>query len=154
MGYEDEPTDEYRFIGRARPPQSPGDADFGEPEPGVDDPPCRSTTRRVRCARPRRAPTSNATNELTADAAAFAAADRLIASGHSEGRAAEATRPLDALGWTQKSMSPPPGRTGRGRVLLRLVRHDGLGGEEQRRDRGGVLQRRAGHLGRVDDARP
>ena len=38
MGYEDEPTDEYRFIGRARPPQSPGDGEFGEPEPGWDEP--------------------------------------------------------------------------------------------------------------------
>jgi hypothetical protein len=36
--------------------------------------------------------------------------------------------------------------------LLRLVGDDGLGGEEQRRDRRGVLQRRAGDLGRVDDA--
>jgi len=52
MGHEDEPTDEYRFIGRARPPQpkpqppspspspspapSPGEA--GEPEPSWDEP--------------------------------------------------------------------------------------------------------------------
>src|SRR4051812_31175805 len=43
-----------------------------------------------------------------------------------------------------------PAATGRG--LLRLVGHDGLGGEEQRGDRRGVLQRRAGHLGRLDDA--
>src|SRR3954471_2302821 len=42
---------------------------------------------------------------------------------------------------------------GHGRsVLLRLVGDDGLGGEEERRDGGGVLQRRPGHLGRVDDA--
>src|SRR3954453_23481611 len=42
---------------------------------------------------------------------------------------------------------------GHGRsVLLRLVGDDGLGGEEERRDGGGVLQRRAGDLGRVDDA--
>src|SRR3954466_9047037 len=41
---------------------------------------------------------------------------------------------------------------GHGRsVLLRLVGDDGLGGEEERRDGGGVLQRRAGHLGGVDD---
>ena len=40
----------------------------------------------------------------------------------------------------------------RGRVLLRLVGDDGLGGEEQRRDRGCVLQRRAGDLHRVVDA--
>ena len=42
MGHEDEPTDEYRFIGRARPPQPqpplPGDADAGGPEPGWDEP--------------------------------------------------------------------------------------------------------------------
>ena len=45
MGHEDEPTDEYRFIGRARPPQphsqppSPGGADAGgEPEPAWDEP--------------------------------------------------------------------------------------------------------------------
>src|SRR4051794_35728216 len=42
---------------------------------------------------------------------------------------------------------------GRGWVLLGLVGHDGLGGEEQCGDRRGVLQRRAGDLGRVDDAR-
>ena len=48
MGHEDEPTDEYRFIGRARPPQpqphSPGDADgpesdWDEPVMPVDDAP-------------------------------------------------------------------------------------------------------------------
>ena len=60
----------------------------------------------------------------------------------------------DVRTWTQKSMSPPPGIAGRRLVLLRLVRDHGLGGEEQRRDRRGVLQRRAGDLGRVDDARP
>ena len=44
MGHEDEPTDEYRFIGRARPPQPqpqpplPGDADAGGPEPDWDEP--------------------------------------------------------------------------------------------------------------------
>src|SRR5204863_7595219 len=42
---------------------------------------------------------------------------------------------------------------GRGRVLLRLVGDDRLGGQEQRRDRGRVLQRRPGDLGRVDDPR-
>src|SRR3954452_19885960 len=41
---------------------------------------------------------------------------------------------------------------GHGRsVLLRLVGDDGLGGEEERREGGGVLQRGAGHLGGVDD---
>src|SRR4051812_16610116 len=40
---------------------------------------------------------------------------------------------------------------GRSSVLLRLVGDDRLGGEEQRRDGRGVLQRRAGDLGRVDD---
>src|SRR6185312_3859739 len=39
-----------------------------------------------------------------------------------------------------------------GLVLLRLVYDYGFGGEEQRRDRCRVLQRRAGDLGRVDDA--
>src|SRR3954452_16360197 len=38
------------------------------------------------------------------------------------------------------------------RVLLRLVRDHGLGREEQRGDRRGVDERRARHLGRVDDA--
>jgi len=33
-----------------------------------------------------------------------------------------------------------------------LVGHEGLGGEEQGRDRGCILQRGAGHLGRIDDA--
>src|SRR6478735_2960003 len=43
--------------------------------------------------------------------------------------------------------------TGHGRrVLLGLVGDDGLGREEERRDRGCVLQRRARHLDRVDDA--
>src|SRR5690606_15145647 len=37
-----------------------------------------------------------------------------------------------------------------GGFLLGLVGDDGLGGEEERRDGGGVLQRRAGHLGGVD----
>src|SRR5207302_6420874 len=36
--------------------------------------------------------------------------------------------------------------------LLRLLDDDRLGGEEERRDRRCVLQRRAGHLGGVDDA--
>src|SRR5450631_3686807 len=40
----------------------------------------------------------------------------------------------------------------RSRVLLRLVRDDDFGGEEQCGDRRGVLQRRAGDLGRIDDA--
>ena len=39
------------------------------------------------------------------------------------------------------------------RSLLGLVGDDGLGGEEQRGDRRGVLQRGAGDLRRVDDAR-
>jgi len=38
MGYEDEPTDEYRFIGRARPPQVPPSADGVEPEPIWSEP--------------------------------------------------------------------------------------------------------------------
>jgi hypothetical protein len=41
---------------------------------------------------------------------------------------------------------------GHGRSLLGLVGDDGLGREEQRGNRRGVLQSRAGHLGRVDDA--
>src|SRR5262249_62293283 len=40
------------------------------------------------------------------------------------------------------------GRTRRGLLLLGLVRHHSLGGEEQRRDRSGVLQRGTRHLGR------
>src|ERR687898_2402075 len=42
---------------------------------------------------------------------------------------------------------------GGGLLLLRLVGHDGLGGQEQAGDRGRVLQRRADDLGRVDDPR-
>ena len=58
---------------------------------------------------------------------------------------------LEAL--PQKPMPPMSSPPGHGRSsLLRLVGDDGLGGEEQRGDRRGVLQRRAGHLGRVDDA--
>src|SRR5699024_6687990 len=41
---------------------------------------------------------------------------------------------------------------GRSRGLLRLVGDDGLGGQEQTRDGGRVLQGRAGDLRRVDDA--
>jgi hypothetical protein len=41
-----------------------------------------------------------------------------------------------------------------GSGLLGLVGDDGLGGEEEAGDAGGVLQRRAGHLGGVDDAGP
>ncbi len=57
--------------------------------------------------------------------------------------------------WLVRTRSPPclrrrPCR--RRRVLLGLVGDDGLGGEEQGRDRGCVLQRRAGDLGSVDDA--
>src|SRR6266700_3123547 len=37
-------------------------------------------------------------------------------------------------------------------LLLLLLRHHALGGEEQSRNGGSVLQRRAGDLGRVDDA--
>src|SRR5438132_2941131 len=37
-------------------------------------------------------------------------------------------------------------------LLLLLLHHHALGGEEQSRDGRGVLQRRAGDLGRVDDA--
>src|SRR5919202_4191227 len=39
----------------------------------------------------------------------------------------------------------------RGSGLLRLVGDDGLGGEEETGDAGGVLQRRPGHLRRIDD---
>src|SRR5690606_29949220 len=42
--------------------------------------------------------------------------------------------------------------TGGGSGLLGLVGDDGLGREEEAGDRRGVLQRRAGHLGGVDDA--
>src|SRR6202051_4214111 len=46
-----------------------------------------------------------------------------------------------------------PGRVAcRGSRLLRLVGDDRLGGQEQPRDRRGVLQRRTGHLHRVGDA--
>src|SRR5918998_4988859 len=38
------------------------------------------------------------------------------------------------------------------RLLLRLLHHQGLGGEQQRGDRGGVGQRGARHLHRVDHA--
>src|SRR5712691_6648081 len=37
-------------------------------------------------------------------------------------------------------------------VVLRLLGDQGIAGEEQRRDRGGVLQRRSRDLGGVDDA--
>ena len=70
---------------------------------------------------------------------------------NSDGRARGPARRVSGS-WTQKSMSPPPPGSGRRGRLLRLVRHHSLGGEEQRRDRGRVLQRRTGHLGRVDDA--
>src|SRR5579859_6584290 len=43
--------------------------------------------------------------------------------------------------------------SGRSLVLLRLLHDDRLGGEEQPRDGGRVLQRRAGHLRRVNDPR-
>src|SRR5690625_3186178 len=42
-------------------------------------------------------------------------------------------------------------RHGRG-VLLGLIGDDHFGGQQQSADRRGVLQRSAGHLGRVDDA--
>ena len=43
-------------------------------------------------------------------------------------------------------------RTGRGRLVFLLLHHHALGGEQKAGDRRGVLQRRAGDLGRVDDA--
>ena len=43
--------------------------------------------------------------------------------------------------------------TGRSRLLLRNLGDHRFGGQHQGRDGGRVLQRRAGHLGRVDDAR-
>ena len=49
-------------------------------------------------------------------------------------------------------MPPAAGMAGRRRLLLRLLGHHRLGGEQQARDRRGVLQRRAHDLGRVDDA--
>src|SRR5205085_5176288 len=51
--------------------------------------------------------------------------------------------------------SHAPATTGHRRslVLLLLFYDDALGGEQQRGDRGRVLQRGAGHLGRVDHAR-
>jgi hypothetical protein len=53
----------------------------------------------------------------------------------------------------QKPMPTHVVAAGHGRrVLLRLVGDDGLGGEEQRGDRRGVLQRGARDLRRVDDA--
>src|SRR4051812_47509208 len=83
-------------------------------------------------------------------------------------------RPRTPTGAARRSGPPLPGSagvTGTGRTdlevhaahatvatrhgrsgLLWLVGDDGLGGEEERRDGSGVLQRRAGDLGRVDDA--
>ena len=46
---------------------------------------------------------------------------------------------------------PPPG-IGGVFFLLRELGDDGFGGEQQAGDRRGVLQRAAGHLGRIDDA--
>src|SRR3954452_8247167 len=43
------------------------------------------------------------------------------------------------------------GRSGRA-LLLRLVGDEGLGGEDHAGDAGRILDRRARHLGRVDDA--
>src|SRR4051794_37477802 len=37
-------------------------------------------------------------------------------------------------------------------LRLLLLHHEGVGGQHHRRDRGGVAQRRLGHLDRVDDA--
>ena len=45
------------------------------------------------------------------------------------------------------------GRHGRdGCLLLRFLRHNRLGGDEQASDRGCILQRKANNLGRIDDA--
>src|SRR5690606_30915182 len=54
--------------------------------------------------------------------------------------------------WTLE-IHPAGGVTHRLRVLLRLVGDNRLGREEQASDRRRVLQRRAGHLHRVVDAR-
>src|SRR5690606_38470564 len=44
-------------------------------------------------------------------------------------------------------------RSRHGGLVFLLLHHDALGGEEKAGDRRGVLERRAGHLGGVDDAR-
>ena len=50
-------------------------------------------------------------------------------------------------------MPPPRGHAAAGAgVLLRQFGHHGFGGDQQRRNRSCVLDRRANHLGRVDDA--
>src|ERR1035437_8441875 len=49
-------------------------------------------------------------------------------------------------------LAVPAATGGRGLLLLRQVSDERLRREDHRRDRGGVLERRAGHLGSVDDA--
>src|SRR5690606_14379235 len=81
-------------------------------------------------------------------------------AGGPRSRAASATEkggprwepPLDARYRSGSEVHVATGR-GVGLLLLGLLGDDGLGGEEQPGDRRGVLQRRPGHLGRVDDAR-
>src|SRR5213078_3451756 len=87
---------------------------------------------------PRRCSTRRATSHRTGE------------SGNGTGRAAR-MRPAPRCYRDSEVHVPAARRTSRGLLLLRLVRHHDLRGEEQGRDGGGVLQRRPGHLGRVDD---
>src|SRR5690606_35803997 len=76
---------------------------------------------------------------------------------YSRTRGCPAGQPLvENRGWRSGSEVHAAHATGRvgsaGLLLLRLVGDHGLGGQEQAGDGSGVLQRRAGDLGRVDDA--
>src|ERR1700730_3483819 len=66
-----------------------------------------------------------------------------------------AGRPTPVWTWSRSEVHVAHAATGHpgghGGLLLGLVGDDGLGGEEQRRDRRRVLQRGARHLRRVDD---
>ena len=64
----------------------------------------------------------------------------------------DASSPAGLRGGTRLRSRPCLRRAWRGAALFGLVHDDGLGGEEQGGDRGGVLQRRPGHLDGVDDA--
>src|SRR5579875_1747356 len=56
-----------------------------------------------------------------------------------------------AVAWSLEVLHATTGHGGGGRRRLRLVHDDRFGREEEGRDRGGVLERRASHLGGVDD---
>src|SRR3984893_454670 len=72
--------------------------------------------------------------------------------GSRSGMENAAPRPGQAGSEIHAAHAAARGHTAAAGVLLRQFGHHGFGGDQKRRNRRGVLDRRANHLGRVDDA--